>query len=99
MASFSASISIAVSFILLLLVAGFVESRTPGGVASTELEARFIGLVAVGLFALDILAFILGVIGLFQRDRQKIFPILGTALSGIILAIMLAIVMIGLYIS
>ncbi|MEM9566736.1 MAG: hypothetical protein AAF974_00375 [Cyanobacteria bacterium P01_E01_bin.34] len=99
MASFSASISVGVSVVLLLLVAGFIENSRPGGVASTDLEASFIGLAAVGLFVLDFIAFILGVMGLFQRDRNKTFPILGTVFSGLMLAGMLGIVMVGLYIN
>jgi len=80
-ASFVTAIIAMVLMFLLVVVAGVLTHATPGG-----LDPKAPLTIAIGfgilLFALTALvALVLGVVGLFQRDRQKTFAVLGVLFS------------------
>lgn len=54
-----------------------------------------LGFAILGLFVLSLLAVILGIIGLVQRDRKKILAILGVALSAITLLLVIGLMVLG----
>jgi len=56
-----------------------------------------VGGCGVALMALGIVALSLGIVGLFQKDRKKMFPILGTVLSSVMLLVWVAILITGSY--
>ncbi len=47
--------------------------------------------------ALSIVALSLGIVGLFQKDRNMMFPILGTVLSSVMLLVWVALLITGSY--
>ena len=78
----------------LVVVAG-VLSSTRGELSEDSPEAILIGLGIIAGIGLAVLALILGVIGLFQQN-DKLFPILGTTFSGLVLLGSILIICAGL---
>ena len=91
--SFVVSIIASFAMIALIAIAGIMAARHPGGMDEESVEAIVVGLGIIATGMVHIGAMILGVIGLFQQDRNKIFAILGVLISG-----MVALGTIGLFI-
>jgi len=94
-ASFIISILAGGASFLLLLVAGIMEAATPGGVDEESAGAVFLGLLLIGTMILNFVALGLGVGGLYQRDRLKIFAILGVVFSSLTLGGVLILIVLG----
>lgn len=62
---------------LLIVIAGYAEMTTPGGIDQTAPATLLIGLGLLAALALEVLALALGIAGALQRDRRRLFPILG----------------------
>jgi hypothetical protein len=92
-------IAVVVGFaeIILLVIAGILESRTPGGVDENSPEAIILGLLLIGGMVMSLVGGVLAAVALVQGDRSKIFPILGLALNGMIILGMIGIIIIGLF--
>ena len=80
-ASFALSMLSGVSLFVLFGVAGYMESQSPGGMSEDDPSTMLLGVALIGAGMAQILAFVLGVVGLFQANRKKIFAILGTIFS------------------
>lgn len=80
-ASFITSIVVGILVFSVIVIAGVAEASTPGGIAHKPAIAAVIGLSIIGLLLVDVVALGLGIGGLCQRDRNKIFAILGTVFS------------------
>src|SRR6218665_3861150 len=93
-ASFIISIVTGILIFLLFIVAGVVESSTPGGINEESTEAIVLGLFIILMLFINLVAIGLGIGGLCQSERKKIFAILGTIFSSLttLLAILLIIV-------
>ena len=65
------------------VVAAVMMDSTPGGMA----EAIMVGGAIVGLLIADFVALGLGIGGLFQKERKKIFAILGTVFSSAVIVV------------
>lgn len=99
LASLLISIFAAVGLFLAIIIAGFVEANTIGGMDEESAEAIILGLFIFGLGFLDILAIGLGIAGLFQSMRSRITAIIGTVISTATLIIILSLIGIGLAIG
>ena len=95
-ASFIISIVTGVLMFLLIAIAGIMESSTPGGIDENSAEAALIGFLAIGFLLLDLVAIGLGIGGLVQENRKKVFAILGVSFSGSTIFFTLAIMLLGL---
>ncbi|WP_133406542.1 hypothetical protein [Parashewanella tropica] len=95
-ASFIISIASGIFIFLLIAIAGYLEASTPGGVNEESSEAIIVGLFLFAFLGTALVALGLGIAGLFQKERKKIFAILGTVFSTVTLAITFLIMMIGL---
>ena len=80
-ASFIISLVMAVAAFGLITFAGVIEATTPGGMEEESAVAIVIGLSIFGCILVDLVALGLGIGGLIQKDRKKIFSILGTIFS------------------
>jgi hypothetical protein len=94
-ASFITSIVSGILIFLLIVIAGAMEVSTPGGMDEKSAGAMMVGLFFVFLGA-SLVALGLGIAGLLQKDRKKIFAILGTIFSAVTIVGMIFIVMLGL---
>ncbi len=61
----------------LVVVAGAIEMSTPGGMDERSLTALGLGLLILLTMVADVVAAALGIAALAQRDRKKVFGILG----------------------
>lgn len=98
-ASFIMSI---VSFIFVLLLfgtAGYIQTTTPGGMDGAPGAALIVGIFFFICMFLTLLSLALGIAGLFQKLKKKIFAILGTIFSGLIIAMTAILMVIGLVAS
>lgn len=94
-ASFAISILAGFLMFATVVIAGVLQIRTPGGLDDEAPVTIFIGLAIIGLVLLDLLAFVLGVAGLFQKNVKKVFAILGLILSGLTIVGIIALIVIG----
>ena len=93
-ASFIISTVVGLLAFLLIIVAGVMEASTPGGIDENSSSAVVVGLLIIGVLGIDVVALGLGIGGLMQKDRRKIFSVLGVVFStttvvGIILMIVI----------
>lgn len=97
-ASFAIFGSMTVIFIIVLAalamkIAGLIDLTT-GTADMEELERRIsdmpelalLGLALLGTLLGNLVGLILGIIGLVQKDRKKVFAVLGTVLNGLVIA-------------
>jgi hypothetical protein len=80
-ASFAMSVLIGLGLFAMFVVAGVMEATTPGGIPDDSGAAIVVGLAIIGLFMLDVVAVVLGVVGLCQANRRKLFAALGLVFS------------------
>lgn len=95
-ASFILALGTGLGAFALLVVAGVLESSSPGGIDEASIEAALIGLGILGCLALFVLAFALGLASLFQSGRAKGFGIAGTVMSPLFGLLLFAVMLIGL---
>jgi hypothetical protein len=98
-ASFILSIAAGIMLFVVFVVAGVMEASTQGGIDETSPIAVLIGLFMFALLGLEVIAFGLGIIGLCQRQRRKLFAILGMIFSGMALAVTAGLILVGLCIA
>lgn len=95
-ASFVISILSGVLIFFLIVIAGVMEASTPGGMDEESVGAIVVGLFLIGFLFTALVALGLGIGGLVQRNRKKIFAILGTVFSGLTIVGTLFIMLLGL---
>ena len=81
--------------VLPIIVAGAMDASTTDGLDDNAVVV--VGGCGVALMAPGIVALSLGIVGLSQKDRQKMFPIPGTVLSSVMLLGWVAILITGSY--
>ncbi len=84
-ASFITSLISGVFIFLLIVIAGIMEASSPTGIDEESAAAILVGLALFLFGGLALISLGLGIAGLFQKDRQKVFAILGTVFSSSIL--------------
>jgi hypothetical protein len=89
------SVLIGIAIFALVVIAGVLHTTTPGGLTETSPAAIIVGLGIIGGIILDIVALGLGIAGLTQQNRQKIFPILGTLFSSLTLLGTIGLIVLG----
>ena len=95
-ASFSISIAVGLLILVVFVIAGILQVSTPGGMDQHSIKNMVIGLSIIGLLLFDIIAAVFGIIGLFQRERKKLFAILGTIFSLLTVILVIALIIFGI---
>jgi len=85
-ASFIISILSGIAIVLVVIAAGVMETTTPGGIDEESAGAIVVGLLLFAFMGTALMALGLGIAGLVQRGRKKIFAVLGTVFSATALA-------------
>ena len=88
-------IGIAITLVL-FGVAGYMEASTPGGMDEAAPETILVGLLLIAAGFLLLVGLGLGIGGLFQRNRRRLFAVLGLAFSGVMLLIGIGVMAIGM---
>jgi len=93
-AAFITSLCGAMSMLGLIVTAGIIETTTPGGMDETSMSAILVGLGLMGTAMMQLVAFGLGVAGVFQADRRRVFAVLGLVISiGSMLSVILLMIL------
>ena len=95
-ASFITSIVSGCFLFLTFVIAGVMESSTPGGMDSKSSASAMVGLFLITFLGAALVALGLGISGLLQKDRKKIFSILGTVFSAVLVFATILLVLVGL---
>ena len=98
-ASLLISILTVIGLFIIFLIAGVMESNTYGGIDEESAGAIILGLFLFGFIFLDLLAIGLGLVGIFQKTRERITAIIGTIISSATLVITVSLIGIGLAIG
>jgi len=98
-ASFVLCMISGVSLFVLFGVAGYMESQSPAGMSEDDPTTMLLGVALIAAAMAQFLAFILGVVGLFQANRKKIFAILGTIFSLLAILIFGGLMVVGFVIQ
>ena len=86
-ASFVISMAAGILTLVVFGIGGVIEASTPGGIGKESVEAIMIGFGLIGLLIANFVALGLGIGGLFQKERKKIFAILGTVFSSAVIVV------------
>lgn len=95
-ASFITSIVSGLLIFLIMVVAGVMEASTPGGIDEESAGAAMVVLFLFAFLGATLVALGLGIAGLLQKERKKIFAILGTVFSAVTLVVTIFLMIIGL---
>ena len=79
-----------------IVMAGVMEASSPGGMDEESPEAIIVGLAILACGAGEILALVLGIVGLLIQGRRKVFAILGVCFSAVTLVGFLGLMLVGL---
>ena len=95
-ASYFSSTSAGVFLFLTSVIPGPIEPTTPGGMNEESATAVVIGLLLVIFLFAALVSLGLGIGGLLQKERKKVFAILGTVFSAAIILCTVALIALGL---
>jgi hypothetical protein len=94
-ASFIITLAVGALEFVLIAIAGILEATTPGGIDENSPIAMLLGLVMIGGLLVNLLGMIFGVVGLFQRERKKVFALLGVLFGCLVFVGLLFVIIIG----
>jgi hypothetical protein len=95
-ASFITSIVSGICIFAAIALAGVMEASTPGGIDEESAGAIMLGLALFAFMGLSLVALGLGIGGLFQKERKKVFAILGMVFAAATLLGTVSIIALGL---
>lgn len=95
-ASFIVSIFSGGLMFITVVIAGLIEASSPDGMDETSPVAMMVGFAIFGFVGISLIALVLGIVGLFQSDRKKIFALLGTIFSALTILGIAALILIGI---
>ena len=98
-ASFVLSIVGGLATLGVFVTAGVLEAQTPGGLDEDSPVTMMVGLAVFAAVGLALLGLALGIGGLVQPNRQRIFAILGTIFNGFIILGICGIMALGMAVS
>jgi len=95
-ASFIMAIAVGIGAFALVIAAGVIEASTPGGMDEESPIAIIIGLGIFGVMGLNLVGVGLGIGGLVQSERSKIFAYLGLAGNAMVILGICGLMCVGL---
>ncbi|MFN5869170.1 MAG: hypothetical protein ACK46A_07565 [Akkermansiaceae bacterium] len=73
-----------------------MEASSPGGMDEESTSAVMVGLFLFAFLGAALIALGLGIAGLLQKERKKIFAILGIVFSAVSLLVTIFLIILGL---
>ena len=95
-ASFITSIVSGILIYLLMVIAASMAASTPAGMYEPSAGTLIAGLSVFAFLGVTLVALCLGIVGLLQKERKKIFAILGTVFSAVSLVVTIFIIILGI---
>jgi hypothetical protein len=93
--AFIISLAMAIIAFVIVIIAGVIEASSPGGMDESSAAAVVVGLLIIGCLLIQLAALGLGIAGLIQKNRKKIFAVLGTVFSGMTLVGVVFLMLVG----
>jgi hypothetical protein len=90
------SVLAGVALFVLLVIAGVMETTTPGGIDEESAQAVVIGLFLFLTMFIQLIAVGFGIAGIVQQQRLKLFGILGLVFSLLALLFSAGMLLLGL---
>ena len=84
---------------ILIVTAAIMEGASDGGMDEEAIGTILLGLLLIGGCLLAFVGLSLGIAGLLQKGRKKVFPVLGTVFNAMILLGVVGLILIGLCIA
>ena len=81
-ASFIISLVIGVGVFLAIVIAGVIKVANPESLHNESIGTALLGLFIIGCLFINLIGIGLGIAGLVQKNRKRIFSILGTIING-----------------
>lgn len=98
-ASFVLALIAGALLLLLVGVAALLAAATPGGIDEDSPAVVVLGLMIFGGLFVAVVALGLGIAGLFQPRRAKVFAVLGTVFSALAIAGVGAVMTLGILVG
>lgn len=95
-ASFVTSIVSGILIFILVVIASVMYASTPNGIDEKSAGAVVVGLCLFAFMFATLVALGLGIGGLLQKDRKRIFALLGTIFSAVTILGTVSIFLVGL---
>jgi hypothetical protein len=95
-ASFLVSLVIGVGVFFIILIAGVVKATNPESLPDESIGTALIGLFVIACLFVNLIGIGLGIAGLVQKNRKRIFSVLGTIINGIVLLGVGSLILIGI---
>ncbi len=95
-ASFATSVVVGLLIIVCYLAIIAKAVATGGTLDKHSSFAIISGMIVIGLLLCDLIALGLGIAGIFEKKRKKIYAILGTIISAVIILMVISLTIIGL---
>jgi hypothetical protein len=80
---------------IVVIIAGVLETSSPGGMDENAVAAMVVGFLIIGCILVQLVALGLGIAGLIQKNRKKIFAVLETVFSGMTILGVVFLMLIG----
>lgn len=94
-AAFVISLVAGIGMFLVFVIAGMMQLRMSGGLSEHKGAVMMVGVVVIGLFLTNLVGTGLAIGGLCQKERRKIFPILGLVFNSVIVFGVLVLMIVG----
>jgi len=95
-ASFIISLVIGVGVLLAIVIAGVIKVANPESLQDESIGTALIGLFVIACLFINLIGIGLGIAGLVQKNRKRIFSILGTIINGVVLIGIGSLILIGI---
>ncbi len=95
-ASLVLAILVGVLVFLIIAGAGVLKASTPGGMDEDTTLVVLIGFAVIGCLLANLVGLGLGIAGLIQLRRKKLFTLLGAIFNGLVVLVVLAVIVLGL---
>lgn len=92
------SFSLAIfSFILLFVILVFVGYHTlvSSGLPENEILYFFVGMIIILLLVIVLISMIVGILGILEKNRRKLFGILGVSIDVVMILLVVSLFIIG----
>jgi hypothetical protein len=93
--SFIISLVGGLGMLLLFAIAGYVQMSTPGGMDEKSPAAVVVGLLLFAIAGVLLVGLGLGIAGLVQKEKKRVFAVLGLVFNSLVILGTLALVVIG----
>lgn len=94
-ASFILSILVGAFEFFLFAITGILETRTPGGLNEESAEAIILGLLIIAGLIVSLAGAGIAIGGLLQKNRHKVFAVLGVIFNIVLFIGVLVLIIIG----